>query len=60
MHHLVEMFCKNIIAHTNKIAREKPVGYRKFTIDRDRRAGYNEENSIGQFVTILSVNKTRE
>ena len=54
------MFYRAIISHCSKIAREKPVGYRKFIIDRTVDADYNKENFIGQFVTILSVIKTME
>ena len=37
----------------------KHVGNKKFTIDRRSGDLYNEGNYIGQFVTILSVNKTK-
>jgi len=42
------------------MARGKPVDHRKFTIDTEWKATYNKGKYIGQFVTILSVNKTRE
>ena len=54
------MFYRNIIPHCPEIAREKPGCHRKFTIDRAGKTAYNDENYIGQFVTILSVIKTME